>query len=196
MRCMNVKAVVVNIDSALLKVDVSADEVAKRIKNSLGVEGGLESLVAEAYIKSSRGGREAEAIDGVVRELELETASRASVDQEDLEALCTLKAIGVKVAAVTMRCRETAEVALSRAGLQGFFDVLVTRDDEPDKVSQILLACSKLECSAREVMYVGFSRADALAGIEAGCLTATPYRGLMAVRVSSLRELLDVYKFI
>jgi len=193
---MNVKAVVVNIDSALLKVDVSADEVAKRIKNSLGVEGGLESLVAEAYIKSSRGGREAEAIDGVVRELELETASRASVDQEDLEALCTLKAIGVKVAAVTMRCRETAEVALSRAGLQGFFDVLVTRDDEPDKVSQILLACSKLECSAREVMYVGFSRADALAGIEAGCLTATPYRGLMAVRVSSLRELLDVYKFI
>lgn len=58
-----------------------------------------------------------------------EAAEEAEIDQEDLEAVCTLKAIGIKLALVTMR--GSTEKALKKIGLKDIFDVVVTRDDEP-----------------------------------------------------------------
>ena len=172
---MPVKVVIINLDSALLKVDVS--EVESKLKDILGVEGDLKNLIAEALLKSSDQSK-AKAIDEVLKELEDKTAEEAKIDQEDLEAVCTLKAIGVKLALVTMRGKESTEKALEKIGLKGVFDVVVTRDDEPEKALQIAKACNSLGYRVDEALYVGFSRADAIAGAQAGCLVATPHRVL------------------
>jgi len=193
---MLIKVVVINLDSVLLKVDVG--ELISRLKSLLGVEGDLRELVAEALLKSADKSK-AEEIDKVLSEFEDKTAEEASIDQEDLEALCTLKAIGVKLALVTLRSRRSAEKALEKTGLSGLFDVVVTRDEEPEKVPQIVRAYNNLGCKVDEVLYVGFSRGDAIAGAQAGCLIATPYRVLQAlsrtINVRSLSELLNTFKF-
>jgi len=191
-----VKAVVINLDSVLLKADVSS--LVHKLRSLLGVEGDLRDLLAEAILRSSDGSK-AEEIDRVLSEFEDRTAEEASISQEDLEALCTLKAIGVKLALVTLRSRKSAEKALEKMGLGEFFDVVLTRDEEPEKAPQIARVCDSLGCRVSEVLYVGFSRSDAIAGAQVGCMIATPHRVLQAlsrtVNVGSLPELLDVFKF-
>jgi len=193
---MSIKAVVINLDSVLLKVDVS--ELISRLRSLLGVQGDLRELVAEAILKSLNKSK-AEEIDKIVSEFEDKTAEEASIDQEDLEALCTLKAIGVKLALITLRGRRSAEKALERMGLSTFFDVVVTRDEEPEKVPQIMKVCEYLGCKVDEALYVGFSRGDAIAGAQAGCLIATPHKVLQAlhrtININSLQELLNKFKF-
>jgi len=193
---MPIKAVVINLDSVLLKADVSS--LVSKLKNLLSVEGDLKDLLVEAILRSSDKSK-AEEIDRVLSEFEDRTAEEASISQEDLEAICTLKAIGVKLALITLRGRKSAEKALEKMGLNGLFDTVLTRDEEPEKVPQITRACDALGCRVDEVLYVGFSRRDAIAGAQVGCMIATPHRVLQAlsrtVNVSSLPELLDVFKF-
>jgi phosphoglycolate phosphatase-like HAD superfamily hydrolase len=193
---MPVKAVVINLDSVLLRVDVSV--LVSRLRNLLGVEGGLRDLVAEAILSYSDKSK-AEEIDKILREFEEKTAEEASIDQEDLEALCTLKALGVKLGLITLRGRKSAEKALEKMGLNGLFDVVLTRDEEPEKAPQIARACDDLGCRVDEVLYVGFSRSDAIVGAQVGCVLATPHKVLQAlsrtINIGSLPELLDVFKF-
>lgn len=193
---MSIKIVVVNLDSVLLKVDVS--ELISRLRDLLKVDGDLRELIAVALLKFSDKSK-AEEIDNVLNEFEEKTAEEASVDQDDLEALCTLKAIGVRLALVTMRRRKSAEKALERVGLKELFDTVITRDEEPEKTLQIIRACASLGHKVEEALYVGFSSSDAIAGVQAGCLVATPHRVIQAlnrtIRVNSLHELLDVLKF-
>jgi phosphoglycolate phosphatase/pyrophosphatase PpaX len=164
----------------------------------LSVEGNLRDLVAEAILKFSDE-QKAEEIDKILSEFEEKTAEEASIDQEDLEALCTLKAIGVKLGLITLRSRRSAEKALEKMGLNEFFDIVLTRDEGPEKASQIVRACDGLGCRVDEVLYVGFSRGDAIAGAQVGCMTATPHKVLQAldrtINISSLSELLDIFKF-
>ncbi len=193
---MPIKAVVMNLDSVLLKVDVSV--LVSRLRGLLGVEGDLRDLVAEAILSSSDKSK-AEEIDKILSEFEDKTAEEASIDQEDLEALCTLKAIGVKLGLITLRSRRSAEKAIEKMGLNGFFDVVLTRDEEPEKASQIARACDGLGCKVDEVLYAGFSRSDAIAGAQVGCMIATPHKVLQAlgrtINVSSLSEVLDKLEF-
>lgn len=193
---MPIKVVVVNLDSVLLKVDVS--ELISRLRNLLKSDGDLRVLIAEALLKSSDRSK-AEEIDNALSEFEERTAEEARVDQEDLEALCTLKAIGVKLALVTMRRRKSAERVLEKAGIKDLFDVVITRDEEVEKTLQLIRACTALGHKVEEALYVGFSRADAIAGVQAGCLVATPHRVIQAsnrtIRVGSFHELLDTFKF-
>ncbi|MEM4576195.1 MAG: HAD hydrolase-like protein [Candidatus Nezhaarchaeales archaeon] len=192
---MLVKAVVVNLDSALLKVDVS--EVERRLKQVLGVDGGLKRLIMEALKSPDKA--KLNAVCEILDAFEAKTAEEAEIDQEDLEALCVLKAIGVKLALVTMRGRMSTERILERIGLEGVFDVVVTRDEESEKALQIARACGNLGYRASETLYVGFSTADAIIGLQAGCLVATPHRVLQAldrtIKVSSLHQLLNVFMF-
>lgn len=193
---MSIKVVVINLDSVLLKVDVS--NLISRLKDLLKIDSDLRELIVEAMLKSSERFK-AEEIDNLLNEFEDKTAEEANVNQDDLEAICTLKAIGVKLALVTMRRRRSAERALERAGLKDLFDVVITRDEEPEKTLQLIKACTSLGHKIEEALYVGFSRTDAIAGIQAGCLVATPHRVIQAlnrtIRVSSLHELLDTLKF-
>ncbi|MCS7139335.1 MAG: HAD hydrolase-like protein [Candidatus Nezhaarchaeota archaeon] len=191
---MLIKIVVVNLDSSILKVDVS--EAKERLRKVLGVNGDLRKLVAEASTKSSNSRK---VIDEILEELEIKTAEEAKIDQEDLEAICTLKAIGVKLALVTMRGKKSTEIVLERMNLKDVFDIVITRDDEAEKAKQIVKACNVLGHQVNDALYVGFSRADAIAGLQAGCLVATPHKVLQAmsriVNVNSLNELLNVFKF-
>jgi len=193
---MPIRAVVINLDSVLLKADVSA--LVSRLRGLLGVEGDLRELIAEAILRCSDKSR-AEEIDKILSEFEDKTAEEASISQEDLEALCTLKAIGVKLGLITLRSRRSAEKALEKTGLNGLFDIVLTRDEEPEKAPQIARACDGLGCKVDEVLYVGFSRGDAIAGAQVGCMIATPHKVLQAlsktINVSSLSELLDAFKF-
>jgi len=193
---MPIKAVIINLDSVLLKTDVSP--LISELRSLLGVEGDLRDLLVEAILRSSDKSKDEE-LDKILCEFEDRTAEEASISQEDLEALCTLKAIGVKLALITLRGRGSAEKALEKMGLNGLFDAVLTRDEEPEKAPQIARACDVLGCKIDEVLYVGFSRSDAIAGAQVGCMIATPHRVLQAlsrtINVSSLSELLDVFKF-
>ncbi|TDA36137.1 hypothetical protein DSO06_01145, partial [Candidatus Nezhaarchaeota archaeon WYZ-LMO8] len=92
---MLIKVVIINLDSVLLNVDVSG--LISRLRELLKIDSDLRGLIAEAMLSFSDKSK-AEKIDDILSEFEERTAEEAYVDQNDLEAICTLKAIGVKLA--------------------------------------------------------------------------------------------------
>lgn len=93
-----------------------------------------------------------------------------------LDALAALRSRGVPVGVVTSKGREMAGRTLSCCGLVDL-DVLVTVDDvargkpDPESVIEALTRLG-LEGSAREVLFVGDSTYDMVAGRDAGVQTA------------------------
>ena len=91
-------------------------------------------------------------------------------------ALAELRARGVPVGVVTSKGREMTERTLAQCGF-GDLDVLVTVDDvvcgkpDPEPVIKALTLLD-LEGSAPEVLFVGDSTYDMVAGREAGVRTA------------------------
>jgi pyrophosphatase PpaX len=87
----------------------------------------------------------------------------------------TLHERGARLAIVTSKMGNTAERGLRIAGLEGEFELIVSADDvtrgKPDP-EPVLLALSKLGCSADETLFVGDSPHDVESGNAAGVRTA------------------------
>ena len=91
-------------------------------------------------------------------------------------ALAALRSRGVPVGVVTSKGREMTGRTLARCGF-GDLDVLVTVDDvergkpDPEPVTKALTLLGMQGCE-REILFVGDSTYDMVAGREAGVLTA------------------------
>jgi pyrophosphatase PpaX len=87
----------------------------------------------------------------------------------------TLHERGARLAIVTSKLSNTAERGLRVAGIAGAFELIVGADDvtrgKPDP-EPVLLALSKLGCSAEEAVFIGDSPHDVESGNAAGVRTA------------------------
>ncbi|KAK2964712.1 putative Pyrophosphatase PpaX [Blattamonas nauphoetae] len=98
-----------------------------------------------------------------------------------LEVLEQLKKMNVKIALATNRPRKSLETMMEVAGLNGIFDVVISRNEitkpKPDPemihVSMKLLGCTNKD----RIIYCGDSETDMAAGASAGVKTAiVPYK--------------------
>ena len=107
----------------------------------------------------------------VLDDLELRAAGSASPYPKAAETLASLKARGLRLGVLTNSGRKAASESLGKAGLIGFFEFVLTRDDidtmkpRPDG---LLKALSLLKLRGEEVAYVGDAPLDIVAARLAG----------------------------
>jgi HAD superfamily hydrolase (TIGR01549 family) len=108
-------------------------------------------------------------IDRFMKEYEMRWAEESTIFPDTVPALHELKNLGYRMGIVTNTSREAARRELSKHGLEGFFDVVVTREDverlKPDPEG-VKLALKKL-CAER-LFFIGDLIHDKQAAEKAG----------------------------
>jgi len=104
-----------------------------------------------------------------------------------------------KIALVTNTPRKIIEFLLKNFGLEKFFDVIVTGDEVKAGKPHpeiILRACELLGVSPKEVVLVGDTQSDVIAGKSAGCRAVIGVGTEADFKISSLKELLEILKIL
>jgi len=104
-----------------------------------------------------------------MKPIEMRTARSAELYPDTLEALEELSARGVEMGLVTNTSREAAIYVLGNLGLEGFFRVIVARDDAPRlKPDASMLHVAEAGMGSEAGWLVGDSAFDAEAARGAG----------------------------
>ncbi len=91
-----------------------------------------------------------------------------------VETLKTLKERGYRMAIVTTRSRKTSVKTLELAGVDIFFDTIISKEDTPavkPDPTPLLKALEQLGCTPAEAIMIGDSELDVQAGKNAGTQT-------------------------
>lgn len=128
-------------------------------------------LRPDQLILESRGEMDAAgkaAADAVLLRHETEAAERSELNPGCRGLLDFLR--GMPVALVTRNSRRSVDSTLAKHGLAGYFDAIVTREDEPFKPAPdpLWLACSRLNIDPAAAVMVGDGAHDVEAAANAG----------------------------
>jgi HAD superfamily hydrolase (TIGR01509 family) len=110
-------------------------------------------------------------IYGMIEETELKAATEVTIYPGAVDTLQKLRSRSMKIGLVTNNGRKGTDLTLSRFGLTGLFDIVVTRDDcvdmkpDPEPVLKVL---EGLNLKASEVVMVGDGVIDILGARAAG----------------------------
>jgi HAD superfamily hydrolase (TIGR01509 family) len=215
-----VKAVLLDLDGVIIKSTFKADEAKKGLIKKLDELGlDISTISVDNTFMDIIGKAEKQAAQDKKLDLEyLRKTMSAVLDKFDIQALSRselierarsvideLRGQSLKLGLVTNSGRAGVKMILEKFGLNGFFDVVVTRNDvERIKPSgeSVQKAVSTLGFAPNEVAYVGDSWADIAAARDAGVLAIGIVGGISSkekilqaspdVIISSLDELLGI----
>jgi HAD superfamily hydrolase (TIGR01509 family) len=92
-------------------------------------------------------------------------------DDETLELFRRLRELRLRLALVTLQGRRPALEALQRIGLQGSFDLIITRDDAKTREDQLAMALRGFDVAPGRAIVIADRQADMAAAKALGCLT-------------------------
>jgi HAD superfamily hydrolase (TIGR01509 family) len=104
-----------------------------------------------------------------------------------LETLRSLRDAGVRCAAVTARSKISSLGSIENAGLAGLLEFLLSAEDAPrtkPHPDPLFVALERMNLSASEVMYVGDTEADILAGRAAKMVTVGVTYGFFGAAIA------------
>ncbi|MDE1852895.1 MAG: HAD family hydrolase [Thaumarchaeota archaeon] len=111
------------------------------------------------------------AVFAILDRYEVESAASTSPFPGIVEVLRHLRSSGVRLAVLTNSGRRAASEALSRAGIEGFFEFVLTRDDTElmkPRPEGLIMAASRFGLPRGSISYVGDSLYDIAAAKGAG----------------------------
>jgi len=167
-----VRAVILDLDGTLVRVEVDWDGLRERVRRVLGVgEDACLKPLATAVLKQYRGHVGFRKAIELIENEELRSIESAEYPSGIPELIRGLRSCGYKVALVTLRSWRTAEPLLTRLGITEVLDVVITRDDVCDRASQLVKAIESLGVEKGEVVFVGDWEGDREAGEAVGIRT-------------------------
>jgi pyrophosphatase PpaX len=215
-----VKAVLLDLDGVILKSTFKADEAKRGLVEKLDELGlDISTISVDNTFMDIMAKAEKQVLQDKKLDLEhLRKSMSAVLDMFDIQALSRselidgaksvideLRGRSLKLGLVTNSGRAGVKMALQKFGLNGCFDVVVTRNDvERIKPSgeSIQKAVSTLGFAPNEIAYVGDSWADIAAARNAGVMAIAMVGGISPkekvrqaspdVIISSLNELLGI----
>jgi HAD superfamily hydrolase (TIGR01549 family) len=179
-------AAIFDLDGTLVtfKLDIRAwrkviiDVMSKRGFDTSGIDLSTPTQKILEHAKGQVPTDQTEGYDSLRREafsildsLELEGAESASAFPGAEEVLRRLKSRGFRLGLLTNSGRAAASLTLTRWGLQGFFELVLTRDDieaMKPRPEGLLKAARMLGVQPRHACYVGDSVYDVMAAKAAG----------------------------
>ncbi len=193
---MQARAVLIDLDGTMLDTVLDLHAAANRMLRDSGRdEASIETIRTyvgrgiPALVKRCMAGRLDAADDpGPVPEDALASFRRHYADTNGREAkvypgvidgLEAFKAKGLRLACITNKAEAFTRPLLQRAGLAGYFDVVVSGDTlpraKPDPMP-LIWVCGHFDLKPRDMLMIGDSRNDFLAARAAGCpIFLVPY---------------------
>ncbi len=170
MKCF--KLVIIDLDGTLVGTKIEWDVIRERVREVLRLsrEAPLKPL-ATTLLKLWRGREGFEEALKIIEEAELRSIEGAKYYGGIRDLIKELKELGVKVVIVTLRSRRTAKPLITRLGIEGLVDDLVTRDESPDRVEQLRVVMSKFRVGRQDVLFIGDWVGDEEAGRSVGVTT-------------------------
>ncbi len=113
------------------------------------------------------------------------------------KVLSKLKKEGYLLGCVTNSHRDITRQMIQKTGIKKYFKVIVCADEvkKPKPAPDMLFkAMRRLKVKPDEVIFIGDTPTDLMAGIRAKCLTFG-YKINAKYQIKSLKELLDQYNF-
>ena len=166
------KVVILDLDGTLVRTYIDWESIRERIREILGLSKDaplkpIATTVIKYYSKNEKFSNVIELIESE----ELRSIESAVCPSKIPELLRNLRKCNYRVALVTLRSWRTTKPLLDKAGIQGVFDLIVTRDDAADRVSQLLKVMEFFRVRKEEVLFIGDWIGDVEAGKLAGVKT-------------------------
>jgi phosphoglycolate phosphatase len=186
-----IRAVVFDLDGTLVDTLPDLTSAVNATLTALGarnltqarvkvlVGDGADKLVARAVAEATTGEPELTDADEQARAMQLffryyaeHLYVQSRVYPDAARVLRILREQGFRVGCVTNKSSRFAIPVLELAGLSGFLDLTLCADRNEDRKPSpalLLKACSRLQLSPEEMLYVGDSHTDVIAAHAAGC---------------------------
>ena len=156
---MKIKAVISDLDGTLVDTNIDWENLRARVRELLGTNHPLKPLgpsiphVAKSHDDVLKAFK-------IIEEEELRSTQQISYDPSLINTIKVIKALGIKFAIVTLRSKSSAEIIIKKLGIQDYVDILVTRDQSPDRATQVRIVLKALNVKPHEVIFVGDTEYD------------------------------------
>lgn len=169
---MKEKVIVLDLDGTLVETDINWNLVREKVRRILGISKNvyLKPLATIVMKFKSLGWRFKEALR-VIEEAELESIDSAKYYEGIRGLLEKLRECGYELVLVTLRSWKTTKPLLDHIGIDGLFDLVITRDNVADRRLQLLLVLERLRVDVKEVIFIGDNTIDLEAGRSLGIKT-------------------------
>lgn len=186
---MKRKVIVLDLDGTLVETNINWDLVREKVRRILGVNRNvcLKPLATMVMRFRGLGWRFREALK-VIEEAELESVGSAKYYAGTRRLLEKLKRCGYGLILVTLRSWRTTKPLLDHMGIDGLFDLVITRDNVADRRLQLLLVLERLRVDVEEVIFIGDNTIDLEVGRSLGIMTIIV--GSYMETVEKLKDLL------
>ncbi len=165
------RAIILDIDGTLVNTGLNWCEVRRALKEVVGTAD-IPKPLAKSLPEIVKEKDKLVRAFKLIEKLELESALGVNRDVELVELLKQFKEkYKLKLAVVTLRAKNSALIILSKLGILNLIDVLVTREETPDRKSQLIRILNNLGLSRTEVIFLGDTEEDLRAGRELGIRT-------------------------
>jgi HAD superfamily hydrolase (TIGR01549 family) len=189
-------AVLFDLDGTILNSTFKAKEaktaVIERVTElgldtrSISIDDTVQSMLEKAEAQVTKGGRLSREslrknLNTVLDRFDVEALFESELTKGATHVICELKKSGVKVGLVSNSGSRGVKLALKKFGLDGIFDVVITRDDvkriKPTG-DCIRKALSTLGYRPNDAAYVGDSWIDVMAAQDAGVMAIAIVGGI------------------
>ncbi|MEM3032407.1 MAG: HAD-IA family hydrolase [Nitrososphaerota archaeon] len=183
MRISRPSIIVFDLDGTLIEFRLELSEAKRRIVETMlsmgmpaeavSVKDSIQTLIqkSELHLGVDRSKALKAHVLEIMREYEIRAASRSTPRRGVNELLYELKKNGYRLAVATNTHREAAILSLSRAGIIGHLEVVLTRDDVDNlkpRGDVLLKVLELMNTDPADALYVGDSVHDLQAARETG----------------------------
>ena len=169
-----------DMDGTLVRLPVEWRLVYEEArKQGLLKEG--ESIFSSLFKLRKMNSRSAELLHELVKKFEISAALRVKEARKTVENIMYLKKLipQLKIAIITKQSFEAASVALERLGINGYVDLLVTREDAILREEQLKIVSSSL---GKVAVHVGDSIVDVIGALRVGAEPALIAKSSIDIR--------------
>ena len=163
------KAIILDLDGTLIRVSIDWNHIREKIRELLGLgkDAPLKPIATAVFTYYRDSEKFPEVVELIENE-ELKSIESASYPSEFPDLLKEIRKCGYKLALVTLRSWRTTEPLLIKLGVRDLFDVVVTRDEVPERSSQLVRVLECLGVGREEALFVGDWVGDEEAGRAVG----------------------------
>jgi phosphoglycolate phosphatase-like HAD superfamily hydrolase len=161
---------VFDLDGTLVRFAIDWREIRAQVARLLGTHEELSPLIPEVerLVEDPELRRR---VYTLIDDAEVAASAGFLPDGETLELFRRLRELRLRLALVTLQGRRPALEALQRIGLQGSFDLIITRDDAKTRADQLAMALRGFDVAPGRAIVIADRQVDMAAAKALGCLT-------------------------
>ena len=184
------KCIIFDLDGTLVTLPIRYELIQKKLRELFNLEVNFSPLIPSIIEYSKNNEKLTHDAFELLCEEEL-IASESVKEIEGLqEVIDYLLSKKYSISLVTMQCKKSANIILSKLNLTGKFSSIITRDENYDRFFQIKNTCELLNFSPSDVTMIGDRIHDINSATKANCNSILVNRN--DIKSKKLKELMNI----